>query len=450
MDSLNILLVILLIVIAAVFAFVIFRLFSRFSEEKEALIRDYEAEKDKLQSELLKLNADNAALKARIETLQEYDKQLQALQEEQHKKDMEQMKKDFESLSEKNSQSFRSKSTESIAELLKPMQEKLKEFSESVKNSQESSIERHSRLEQKIEDLNKQSRSVGDEARNLANALTGYSKVQGDFGEMLLVDVLKNAGLTEGIHFVTQSVITDEYGRELRSDEGRTMIPDVMVFYPDDTTVIIDSKLSLSAYSNFMNADSVEDRKLFAKEHIKSIGNHIKELQDKDYASYLVDGKRKVNYNIMFVPVEGAFRLMLEEEPRLWQAAKDHNVLIVSQMTLVIVLNMIQMSWKQHDQENNINEVYATVAELMSQLSAWLISFDDLGSSLVKASNNYDKAKQKLTESNQSVIKKIKKLEKLGAAPKRSKEKVKGSSRLSGVQSIVPQSLDTTNEVIDN
>ncbi len=149
----------------------------------------------------------------------------------------------------------------------------------------------------------------------------------------------------------------------------------------------------------------------------------------------------------MFVPIEGAFRLMLEEDPRLWQVAKDNNVLIVSQMTLIIVLNMIQMSWKQHDQEKNISAVYATVSELMTKIEGWLKSFTDLGESLEKASKNYGEAKSKLVDSNQSVIKKIKKLESLGAAPKK---KLKSTGRtLSAPLTVVPQSLDSPESVTE-
>lgn len=384
-----------------------------------------------------------------ILVIQRYEREKDMFLEEQHRRDMEQMRAAFENLSNKNSEVFKARSAESIAELLKPVQEKFTEFAQSVKESQKESIERHSKLEQKIEDLDRQSRSVGDEARNLANALTGYSKVQGDFGEMLLTDVLRNAGLTEGIHFVTQGVMTDGAGREIKTAEGRTMIPDVMVFYPDDTTVIIDSKVSLNAYNDYMASTTVEDRVRSAKAHVDSVKSHVNELKNKDYASYLTDGKQKVSYNIMFIPVEGAFRLMLEEDPRLWQVAKDNNVLIVSQMTLIIVLNMIQMSWRQHDQEKNINAVYATVSELMTQIGAWLDSFEDLGESLDKASKNFSQAKAKLVESNQSVVKKIKKLEALGAAPKKSKAQIKSTSRLvAGPASVVPKSLDV--EEIEN
>lgn len=150
----------------------------------------------------------------------------------------------------------------------------------------------------------------------------------------------------------------------------------------------------------------------------------------------------------MFIPVEGAFRLMLEEAPRLWQVAKDNNILIVSQMTLIIVLNMIQMAWKQHEQEKNISDVYKTAEELMSQLKGWMESYVKIGDYLGKASSAYEDSKKKLSDSNQSVIKKIGKLEKLGIAPKRSNAKIKTGSRLSGPESVIPKEL-SDDEITD-
>ena len=168
------------------------------------------------------------------------------------------------------------------------------------------------------------------------------------------------------------------------------------------------------------------------------------ELKTKDYASYIPEGRRKVNYNLMFIPVEGAFRLMLEEDPMLWQVAKDNNVLIVSQMTLVIVLNMIQMAWKQANQEKNIAEVYKTAEELMSQLSGWMESYVAIGTMLGKAQTAYETSTKKLTESNQSVVKKIQKLERLGLSPKKSQAKIKPGARKTGPESIIPPELSPT------
>ena len=224
------------------------------------------------------------------------------------------------------------------------------------------------------------------------------------------------------------------------------MIPDVMVLYPDDTLVIIDSKVSLTAYNKYMNAETVEDRRKYAQEHLASVRSHVDELKRKDYASYVPEGKTKVGYNIMFIPMEGAFRLMLEEDPLLWQAAKAGDVLIVSQMTLSIVLNMIQMSWRQYNQEKNIAEVYKTAEELMGQLKNWMSAYADVGNALKKAAGAYEESRRKLIDSNQSVVKKIGKLERLGLAPKRSAAKIKTGGRLSpGKESIIPAEFTESN-----
>lgn len=350
-----------------------------------------------------------------------------------------QMEDSFRLLSEQNCAGLRRSNAESMEEILKPLQEKFQGFEKSVQDSQRQNAAQDAALREMLGMMMEQSKSVGDEARNLANALTGHSKIQGDFGEMLLFDILKQSGLEEGVHFQSQGVIRDGQGHEVKSESGATLIPDVIVYYPDDTEVIIDSKVSLTAYVSYMNSTSPEDRVRYAKAHVDSVIKHIDELKTKDYASYIQPGKKKVDYNIMFIPMEGAFRLMLEEAPMLWQRAKDARVLIVSQMNLMVVLNMILMSWRQHDQEKNIAEVYKAGAELMSELKGWMAAFADVGTGLAQAQAAYDRSRKLLTGSNQSVIRKIDKLERLGLAPKRSNAKIKAGGRMvGGRESIIP------------
>ena len=451
----NVILVILAVLaVLAIAAMVAVILWS--GKERRRITKEYEDAEDKLQERITSLSSEKAAMESLLAAREEYENRLKdaqenalKMQQEQHDRELVNMKDAFKALSAENSASFKSQSAETIAEILKPIKEKFAEFDRSVRESQKESAAQSEVLKANIETVLRHSQAVGDEARNLANALTGYSKVQGDFGEMLLTDVLKNAGLVEGIHFFSQGVITNSSGHEIKSDEGRTLIPDVMVYYPDDTTVIIDSKVSLNAYKEYMVSETVEARRRYAKAHVESVRKHVDELKTKDYASYIPEGRRKVNYNLMFIPVEGAFRLMLEEDPLLWQVAKDNNVLIVSQMTLVIVLNMIQMAWKQANQEKNIAEVYKTAEELMSQLSGWMASYVKIGESLEKARGAYGDATKKLTESNQSVIKKIQKLEKLGLSPKKSQGRIKTSGRILGQESIIPQTLSSSEDAIE-
>ncbi len=353
-----------------------------------------------------------------------------------------QMEESFKALSEQNSNVLRKQNADSIVELLKPVKEKFDGFEKSVRESQEKSVERDAAMRESIKLMMEQSRSVGSEARNLANALTGHSKIQGNFGEMLLVDLLKQSGLEEGIHFTTQDVIRDDRGHEVKSEAGTTMLPDVIVNYPDGSQVIIDSKVSLNAYVEYMNSESVDERQTLARKHVESVSKHIDELKLKDYASYISEGRRKVDYNIMFIPMEGAFRLMLDQAPTLWQRAKDAKVLIVSQQNLMIVLNMILMSWRQHDQEKNIAEVYKTAGEMMGQLKNWMDAFVKVGDYIGKAQSAYDDSRQKLMDSSQSVIRKIDKLERLKLAPKRSNAKIKAGARVvAGQESIIPSEL---------
>ena len=458
--------ILIILAVVAILALVgMFVVMSRGARERAKLVKKYEDAEDALQDRITNLTSEKAAVESLLAARDEYETRLKEerdraaqaqkeaqekalkMQEERHQKELESMRDSFKALSAENSAAFKSQSAESIAELLKPIKEKFEAFDKSVKESRMESAAQSAAMKENIENVLKRSQAVGEEARNLANALTGYSKVQGDFGEMLLTDVLKNAGLVEGIHFFTQGVITDRDGHEIKSDEGRTLIPDVMVYYPDDTTVIIDSKVSLNAYKEYMVSETVDARRKLAKAHVESVRKHVDELKTKDYASYIPQGRRKVNYNLMFIPVEGAFRLMLEEDPMLWQVAKDNNVLIVSQMTLIIVLNMIQMAWKQANQEKNIAEVYKTAEELMSQLGGWMGSYVKIGDALEKAAAAYGDASKKLSDSNQSVIKKIQKLEKLGLSPKRSQAKIKTTGRTMGPESIIPAVLSPGDEM---
>ena len=446
METSTLLIIAVAVALAAIVALVVTALMA--SSEKYRLIRAYEAEKDEKDAEIGSLNAQKAKLEATINERYEAEQRREADRKEQYQKDLEAMKDTFKALSAENSAAFKRESSSSIEEILKPFKERFDAFDKSVRESDEKALERTTRLTTSIEEVLKHSRMVGDEAKNLANALTGYSKVQGNFGEMLLADLLKNSGLVEGQHFFTQSVMTDEAGHEIKSDTGGTMIPDVLVCYPDDTTVVIDSKVTLTSFNRYMNSETVEDRQKYAAEVVASIKKHVEELKNKDYASYIPKGKTKVDYNIMFIPLEGAFRLMLDAEPRLWQAAKDNNVLIVSQMTLIIVLNMIQMSWRQADQEKNIREVYDTASEMMSQIKAWLDSYVKIGENLEKASAAYSEATRKLNGSNQSVVRKIEKLEKnYGIVARRSSRgKIDVSGRKTGPESVIPASLAPSDE----
>ena len=428
--------------------------------ETEAARKAAAEQATSLQGRIEALTGEKAALEARLAAQAEARKQLELQREESIKeqrelvealrtqdkeqaaKSLEEMRNAFKALSAENSEHFRKSSAESVGEILKPIQEKFKEFSDSVKASDEKNAERSGSMEKMIGLLTEQSKNVGSQAQALADAITGQSKAQGDFGEMLLVDLLRESGLQEGVNYDVQGVIRDEFGHEIKSDDGRTMIPDVIVHYPDGGEVIIDSKVSLTAFVEWNQAVRPDVRKRAAREHVASIRRHVDELRGKDYASYIPEGRKKIDYNLMFIPIENAFRLMQEEEPLLWQQAKNQGVLIVSQMSLAIVLNMILVAWRQFDQQRNIQEVYKTASELMSVLENWMGEYVKMGDKLREVGRSYDETTRLLTGSNQSVVKKIAKLEKLGATRKRSNAGLKSGGRMvAGRASVIPTAL---------
>lgn len=393
------------------------------------------------QERITGLSSENAALKARLTSQEES----LTKETERFAKSLEEMKNTFKALSAENSEHFRKTSAAAVGELLKPIQDKFDAFGKSIHESDEKAAARGSSIEKMVQILSDQSKSVGDQAKALADAITGQSKVQGDFGEMLLTDLLRASGLEEGVNFDVQGVLRDEFGHEIKSDSGSAMIPDVIVHYPDGGEVIVDSKVSLKAFVAWNQAVTAEERNRLAKEHVHSIEQHINELRSKDYASYIPEGRKKIDYNIMFVPIEAAFQLMQQQAPLLWQKARDEKVLIVSQMSLSVVLNMVLIAWRQHDQQQNIEEVYNTAAELMSALGNWMDTYSRLGESIEKVSAGYRESTRQLKESNQSVVKKIAKLEKLRVSPKRSRAAVKASGRkgtgAAAAESVIPAIL---------
>lgn len=448
----TILIIISVISTAAAVAAIVWNV-SRSRREKEL-----QSSNSGLQAQVTTLMAEKAALEAKLSAQEETRRLLDEQREESLKaekeqigKSLEEMRNAFKALSAENSEHFRKQSAESVEQLLKPIKEKFEKFDKSVQDSELNSAKRGAALEKMVQILSDKAMSVGDQARALADAITGQSKAQGDFGEMLLSDLLRSAGLEEGVNYDVQSVMRDDAGHEIKSEDGRTMLPDVIVHYPDGGEVIVDSKVSLKAYVKWNSSQNAEERKAFAREHVESVRSHVKELRAKDYASYIPEGRKKIDYNIMFIPVEGAFRLMQEESPLLWNEAKEAGVLIVSQMSLSIVLNMVLIAWRHHDQQRNIEEVYDTAAELMSALHNWMDQYVAIGDKLNSARKAYDESMHTLTDSRQSVVKKIAKLEKLRVGPKRSRAAIKAGGRMvGGRESVIPQELSSAITEEDN
>ena len=340
-----------------------------------------------------------------------------------YEENMETMRAQFKAaaseIAENNSKVFRESSAMQIDALLKPLRESLGRFDRSLNDTRTENIRYNAELKASIEMIVKQSAAVGEEAGKLADAITGQVKFQGNFGEMLLDRLLDSAGMRRGVHYEVQGRIRDMEGNAVKTEQGRELQPDVLIYYPDDTAVVVDSKVSLTAFNNYMNASSQQERERYAKEHVRSVASHVEEMAAKDYNSYLPKEKRLVDFNIMFMPVEAAFQLMMATDPLLWQNARSRGVLIVSQMNLLVFLQMIGMGWKQALQERHIAEVYRMAGGIHSQLTGFLQCMDKVGDALDSAGDAYKDALKRLNGSNQSVISKLKRLEEYGVKTER-------------------------------
>lgn len=333
----------------------------------------------------------------------------------------EQLKEEFKLLSAKILEEKRDKlqndNKEQLSLLLTPLKEKMGEFKNAVEESKNKGIELNSALTTQLNKMMEETTRIGGEARSLVNALKGEQKTQGDWGELILEDILQRSGLTRGVHYECQETLRDEAGKVISGEEEHKMRPDVIIHYPDGKDVIIDSKVSLTAYVDYMNSENDEERKKALDRHILSVRNHIKELKRKNYAVYNNrSGRDTVDFVLMFIPNEGPFHLAMISDPTLWNEAFKEKVLIVSPTNLMSLLKIIHIAWTREEQSRNQQEILKTAAELLDRLYAFYEDFDNIGAVLTKAQKAYADAGNRLKQGvrNHSVVNSGEKLKKLG------------------------------------
>ena len=241
------------------------------------------------------------------------------------------------------------------------------------------------------------------------------AKVQGDWGETVLDELLQAQGLTNGIHYDTQATIKDATGNTIRSDEGSIMRPDVILHLDQRHELIIDSKVSLTAFLDYANAENEEDRQRYLKAHIESIQKHVKELSAKDYSSYIQPPKVKMDYVIMFVPHTGALWTALNAQPDLWRKAMEKNVFIADEQTLFAALRIINLTWTQIVQAQNHEKVYTLANEMLNRVGQFWKEYEAMGKALSKLNEAYEDGRKKITEGGQSINTTANQLIKLGA-----------------------------------
>ncbi|MBO5810563.1 MAG: DNA recombination protein RmuC [Bacteroidales bacterium] len=299
--------------------------------------------------------------------------------------------------------------------VLNPLKNEIEGMKKSMVDNIKTNSENKASIEKAIEDLMKRTQDIGNDANNLAKALKNESKTQGNWGELILENILEKSGLTEGEHYEKQTTLKDSRGNMIFHDEtGSRLIPDVVVHYPDNKDLVIDSKVSLTAFVDYCNASDDTERAIALKRHLQSMKSHCKELQKKNYSSYIKSPRVSLNYVVMFVPNESAMQLALYEDNTLWREAFENGVFITSEQNLLALLRMIQLAWSQVKQARNQQEIFDEVNKLLDRVGEFMKRYDDLGKKIESLQGSYDDTKKKLYSGNQSVVKAAEKLIDMG------------------------------------
>ncbi len=382
-------------------------------EERENLLSQNlnktETERDELRREKEFLNTELTRKNTEYENL----KQLNLKRDEELEKRQEQLRKDFELLATKildeKSEKFTLQNKKNLKTILDPLQEKIRIFEDKVDKTHKESIDYHAALRQQIIGLKELNTQMSKEAINLTNALKGDSKAQGDWGETQLEIILEKAGLSKGIHFSTQGGYRDE--------DGKIKKPDFIINLPDNKHLIVDSKVSLTAYENYYNAENevIKDESL--KKHLSSIKKHIKELGEKQYTDLY--GINTPDYVLMFVPIEPALLIALNENNQLYLEALDKNVVLVSTSTLLATLSTVSSIWKQEDQKKNVLEIAKRAGAMYDKFEGFVQDLLKIGKSINTSKESYDSAMNKLVDGKGNLISSIEKIKKLGAKAKK-------------------------------
>ena len=347
----------------------------------------------------------------------------------------EQLKNATREMLGQRTQELSRQNTEQMSAIINPLKETIGQMRTAMEQSRETHVKNTATLEKAIEDVMRRTVEIGAEADKLASALRNESKVQGNWGELILDELLESQGLKEGVHYEKQVLLRDKQGKAILNEEtGQRMIPDTVLHYPDGKDAIIDSKVSLTAFVDYQNAETDEERAAALQRHVKSVRNHVDELARKNYSAYIKPPRQALNYVIMFVPNEGALQLALAQAPDLWREAFSKGVFVTGEQNLTAALRIIQIAWTQVRQAQNQEAIFETARMLLDRVADFIGHFETMGQKLQDASTAYQKAVDKLKDGRLSVVGAANKLIKLGAKTSAKKVIPEENEPLRGVE----------------
>lgn len=367
-------------------------------------------------------NERQYAAKLRAESDQQWAQKLENLKQEMHRMTIEQQKAAAEQLAAKQS-ALQENNRLQMDELLKPIKEQFADFKKSVEESKtqnevnkkelQSTFEATMKLfqqeqQQAVTSLKEQTSKIGSDAANLTKALKGDSKMQGDWGEMVLETILENSGLRKDEEFFIQENTKDENGKNFR--------PDVIVRFPEGRSVVIDSKVSLTAYTDALAAETDEERERLMKSHAQSVRKHIDELAEKDYSKLVEDA---IGFVLMFIPNETSYIAAMKQQPDLSRYAYLKKIIIISPSNLLMALQLAYNLWQYDRQNKNVEKIVKTAADLYDKVVGFEDTFTSIGELLSRLSGTYDKARKQLYDGAGNVMRRVESLKNLGVTPKK-------------------------------
>lgn len=311
-----------------------------------------------------------------------------------------------------NSDIIRRQNEAQLREILTPLRENIDAFKKSVTDAYSSEARERFSLQQSLREMIELNRTIGREAKELTEALRGNSKIQGDWGEMILETILEKSGLKRDVHFHVQ-MTADASGRTIHDSKGRGLRPDIVVDFPDNRCMVIDSKVSLTAYVNMINSDCKADTDSFLRQHLMSVRQHIKELAAKNYQDYI--GTRSTDFVMMFIPNEGAYLTAMNADTDLWQEAYDRRVIIISPTHLISALRLIEQLWRQDDMKRNVLEIATESGKMYDKFVGFVDDMNRIARSLDNAHAAFDGAMNKLQTGTGNLINRAENLRRLGA-----------------------------------
>ena len=375
---------------------------------------------DSLKVRIADAQAESVALTERLDSARKELRVRQEAADEQRKNASEHFRNVANEIFQMHTASFRENSERRLSELLEPLKTNLEGFKKEVTEAYNREARERFSLQTEIKNLMDLNRTIGEEAQHLTRALKGDSKVQGDWGEMILERMLEMSGLKKGIHFDTQVTVNPD-GSKITDTNGRLLRPDVVVYYPDGRCVVIDSKVSLSAYIDYINSDSKPEESMEAsKRHLTSVRRHIAELSEKKYQDLV--GDKKLDFVMMFIPNEGAYMALMQIQPDIWEEAYAKRVLLTSPTHLIAALKMLEQLWKQDAATRNVQEIARLSGTMLDKFTNFMSDLDNISKHLDAATSAYNQARKRMADGNGNIMITARKIVALGAKTSKATE----------------------------